>query len=139
MDTILELLNAILQSEAFFGLLMTVAVLIAGWVATSYSNWKKQSGNKEEIETIEKWAKIAVEFVEQSLTEEQNKVKLEAAKESAKENLNSRGIKIGGRELSEVIEAMVYEVKHRDKEKEPIEVDLVNENEEVVDTQGKLF
>ena len=139
MDTILELLNAILQSEAFFGLLMTVAVLIAGWAATSYANWKKQSGNKEEIETIEKWAKVAVEFVEQSLTEEQNKVKLEAAKASAKENLNSRGIKIGGRELSEIIEAMVYEVKHRDKKKEPIEVDLVDENEEAVDTQGKLF
>lgn len=139
MDTILELLNAILQSEAFFRILMLVVVLIAGWVAKSYSEWKKKSGNKEEIETIEKAVKWGVEFVEQVFKEEDNVVKLEKAKETAKDFLDSKGIKIGGRQLSEIAEAMVFEVKHKDKEKEPIEVELVDENEEAVDTQGKLF
>lgn len=138
MDTILELLNAILQSEAFFRLLMFVVVLIAGWVAKSYSDWKKKSGNKEEVETIEKAVKWGVEFVEQVFKEEDNVVKLEKAKETARDFLDSRGIRIGGRQLSEIAEAMVFEIKNKDKEKEPIEVDLVDKNEEAVDTQGKL-
>ena len=125
MDTFLELANGVLQSEAFFGLLMTVVVLIAGWVAKSYSDWKKKSGNKEEIETIEKWAKLAVRFVEQALKEEDNQVKLARAKESLQNNLDSRGIKIGGRELSEVVEAAVFEVKKSNTEQSKEKIETV--------------
>ena len=123
MDTFLELANGVLQSEAFFGLLMAVIGIVATWAAATYASWKKKSGNKEEIETIEKWAKLSVRFVEQALGEEDNQVKLARAKESLKENLNSRGIKIGGRELSEVVEAAVFEVKKSNTEqpKEKIE------------------
>lgn len=127
MDTFLELVNGVLQSEAFFGLLMAVIGIVATWAATTYASWKKKSGNKEEIETIEKWAKLAVRFVEQALGEEDNQVKLARAKESLKDNLDSRGIKIGGRELSEVVEAAVYEVKKTDTKHNIVEVDVVAE------------
>ena len=127
MDTFLELANGVLQSEAFFGLLMAVIGIVATWAATTYASWKKKSGNREEIETIEKWAKLAVRFVEQALGEEDNQVKLATAKESLKNNLDSRGIKIGGRELSEVVEAAVYEVKKVNKEQNTVEIDVVAE------------
>lgn len=127
MDTFLELVNGVLQSEAFFGLLMAVIGIVATWAAATYASWKKKSGNKEEIETIEKWAKLAVKFVEQALKEEDNQVKLARAKESLEKNLDSRGIKIGGRELSEVVEAAVYEVKKSNKEQNIVEVDVVAE------------
>lgn len=125
MDTFLELVNGVLQSEAFFGLLMAVIGIVATWAVATYASWKKKSGNKEEIETIEKWAKLAVRFVEQALGEEDNQVKLAKAKESLKNNLDSRGIKIGGRELSEVIEAAVFEVKKVNKEQNVVEVDVI--------------
>lgn len=125
MDTFLELANGVLQSEAFFGLLMAVIGIVATWAAATYASWKKKSGNKEEIETIEKWAKLAVRFVEQALGEEDNQVKLATAKESLKENLNSRGIKIGGRELSEVVEAAVFEVKKSNTEQPKEEIETV--------------
>lgn len=127
MDTFLELVNGVLQSEAFFGLLMAVIGIVATWAAATYASWKKKSGNKEEIETIEKWAKLAVKFVEQALKEEDNQVKLARAKESLEKNLDSRGIKIGGRELSEVVEAAVFEVKKSNKEQNIVEVDVVAE------------
>lgn len=127
MDTILELVNGVLQSEAFFGLLMAVIGIVATWAAATYASWKKKSGNKEEIETIEKWAKLAVKFVEQALKEEDNQVKLARAKESLEKNLDSRGIKIGGRELSEVVEAAVYEVKKTNTKQNVVEVDVVAE------------
>ena len=127
MDTFLELANGVLQSEAFFGLLMAVIGIVATWAAATYASWKKKSGNKEEIETIEKWAKLAVRFVEQALGEEDNQVKLATAKESLKNNLDSRGIKIGGRELSEVVEAAVYEVKKTNTGKDTVEIDVVTE------------
>lgn len=127
MDTILELANGVLQSEAFFGLLMAVIGIVATWAAATYASWKKKSGNKEEIETIEKWAKLAVKFVEQALKEEDNQVKLARAKESLEKNLDSRGIKIGGRELSEVVEAAVYEVKKTNTKQNVVEVDVVAE------------
>lgn len=127
MDTILELVNGVLQSEAFFGLLMAVIGIVATWAAATYASWKKKSGNKEEIETIEKWAKLAVKFVEQALKEEDNQVKLARAKESLEKNLDSRGIKIGGRELSEVVEAAVYEVKKTSTEQNTVEIDVVAE------------
>ena len=127
MDTFLELVNGVLQSEAFFGLLMAVIGIVATWAAATYASWKKKSGNKEEIETIEKWAKLAVRFVEQALGEEDNQVKLDTAKESLKNNLDSRGIKIGGRELSEVVEAAVFEVKKVNKEQNTVEIDVVAE------------
>lgn len=127
MDTILELVNGVLQSEAFFGLLMAVIGIVATWAAATYASWKKKSGNKEEIETIEKWAKLAVKFVEQALKEEDNKVKLARAKESLEKNLDSRGIKIGGRELSEVVEAAVYEVKKTNTKQNIVDVDVVTE------------
>ena len=127
MDTFLELANGVLQSEAFFGLLMAVIGIVATWAAATYASWKKKSGNKEEIETIEKWAKLAVRFVEQALGEEDNQIKLATAKESLKNNLDSRGIKIGGRELSEVVEAAVYEVKKVNKEQNTVEIDVVTE------------
>ena len=127
MDTFLDLANGVLQSEAFFGLLMAVIGIVATWAAATYASWKKKSGNKEEIETIEKWAKLAVRFVEQALGEEDNQVKLARAKESLKENLNSRGIKIGGRELSEVVEAAVFEVKKTNEKQNVVEVDVVAE------------
>lgn len=127
MDTFLELVNGVLQSEAFFGLLMAVIGIAATWAAATYASWKKKSGNKEEIETIEKWAKLAVRFVEQALGEEDNKVKLARAKESLRDNLDSRGIKIGGRELSEVVEAAVYEVKRVNTEHNTVEIDVVAE------------
>ena len=127
MDTFLELANGVLQSEAFFGLLMAVIGIVSTWAAATYASWKKKSGNKEEIETIEKWAKLAVRFVEQALGEEDNQVKLDTAKESLKNNLDSRGIKIGGRELSEVVEAAVYEVKKVNKEQNTVEIDVVAE------------
>lgn len=125
MDTFLDLANGVLQSEAFFGLLMAVIGIVATWAAATYASWKKKSGNKEEIETIEKWAKLAVRFVEQALGEEDNQVKLARAKESLKENLNSRGIKIGGRELSEVVEAAVFEVKKSNTEQPKEEIETV--------------
>lgn len=127
MDTFLELVNGVLQSEAFFGLLMAVIGIVATWAAATYASWKKKSGNKEEIETIEKWAKLAVKFVEQALKEEDNQVKLARAKESLKNNLDSRGIKIGGRELSEVVEAAVFEVKKTNTEQNTVEIDVVAE------------
>lgn len=127
MDTILELANGVLQSEAFFGLLMAVIGIVATWAATTYASWKKKSGNKEEIETIEKWAKLSVKFVEQALKEEDNQVKLARAKESLEKNLDSRGIKIGGRELSEVVEAAVYEVKKTNTKQNIVDVDVVTE------------
>ena len=127
MDTFLELANGVLQSEAFFGLLMAVIGIVATWAVATYASWKKKSGNKEEIETIEKWAKLSVRFVEQALGEEDNQVKLARAKESLKENLNSRGIKIGGRELSEVVEAAVFEVKKTNEKQNAVEVDVVAE------------
>ena len=127
MDTILELANGVLQSEAFFGLLMAVIGIVATWVAATYASWKKKSGNKEEIETIEKWAKLSVKFVEQALKEEDNQVKLARAKESLEKNLDSRGIKIGGRELSEVVEAAVYEVKKTNTKQNIVDVDVVTE------------
>lgn len=127
MDTILELVNGVLQSEAFFGLLMAVIGIVATWAAATYASWKKKSGNKEEIETIEKWAKLAVKFVEQALKEEDNQVKLARAKESLEKNLDSRGIKIGGRELSEVVEAAVYEVKKTNTKQNIVDVDVVTE------------
>lgn len=127
MDTFLELVNGVLQSEAFFGLLMAVIGIIATWAAATFSSWKKKSGNKEEIETIEKWAKLAVRFVEQALKEEDNQVKLARAKESLQNNLDSRGIKIGGRELSEVVEAAVFEVKKSNTEQNVVEIDVVAE------------
>ena len=125
MDTFLELANGVLQSEAFFGLLMAVIGIVATWAAATYASWKKKSGNKEEIETIEKWAKLAVRFVEQALGEEDNQVKLARAKESLKNNLDSRGIKIGGRELSEVVEAAVFEVKKSNTEQPKEETETV--------------
>ena len=125
MDTFLELANGVLQSEAFFGLLMAVIGIVATWAAATYASWKKKSGNKEEIETIEKWAKLAVRFVEQALGEEDNQVKLATAKESLKNNLDSRGIKIGGRELSEVVEAAVFEVKKSNTEQPKEEIETV--------------
>ena len=125
MDTFLELANGVLQSEAFFGLLMAVIGIVATWAAATYASWKKKSGNKEEIETIEKWAKLAVRFVEQALGEEDNQVKLARAKESLKNNLDSRGIKIGGRELSEVVEAAVFEVKKSNTEQPKEEIETV--------------
>jgi len=127
MDTILELVNGVLQSEAFFGLLMSVIGIVATWAAATYASWKKKSGNKEEIETIEKWAKLSVKFVEQALKEEDNQVKLARAKESLEKNLDSRGIKIGGRELSEVVEAAVYEVKKTNTKQNIVDVDVVTE------------
>ena len=127
MDTILELVNGVLQSEAFFGLLMAVIGIVATWAAATYASWKRKSGNKEEIETIEKWAKLSVKFVEQALKEEDNQVKLARAKESLEKNLDSRGIKIGGRELSEVVEAAVYEVKKTNTKQNVVEVDVVAE------------
>lgn len=127
MDTILELANGVLQSEAFFGLLMAVIGIVATWAAATYASWKKKSGNKEEIETIEKWAKLSVKFVEQALKEEDNQVKLARAKESLEKNLDSRGIKIGGRELSEVVEAAVYEVKKTNTKQNIVDVDVVTE------------
>ena len=127
MDTFLELANGVLQSEAFFGLLMAVIGIVATWAAATYASWKKKSGNKEEIETIEKWAKLAVRFVEQALGEEDNQVKLARAKESLQNNLDSRGIKIGGRELSEVVEAAVFEVKKTNTEQNTVEIDVVAE------------
>lgn len=127
MDTFLELVNGVLQSEAFFGLLMAVIGIVATWAAATYASWKKKSGNKEEIETIEKWAKLAVRFVEQALKEEDNQVKLARAKESLQSNLDSRGIKIGGRELSEVVEAAVFEVKKTNTEQNTVEIDVVSE------------
>ena len=127
MDTILELVNGVLQSEAFFGLLMAVIGIVATWAAATYASWKKKLGNKEEIETIEKWAKLAVKFVEQALKEEDNQVKLARAKESLEKNLDSRGIKIGGRELSEVVEAAVYEVKKTNTKQNIVDVDVVTE------------
>ena len=127
MDTFLELANGVLQSEAFFGLLMAVIGIVATWAAATYASWKKKSGNKEEIETIEKWAKLAVRFVEQALGEEDNQVKLARAKESLQNNLDSRGIKIGGRELSEVVEAAVFEVKKSNTEQNVVEIDVVAE------------
>ena len=142
MDTFLELANGVLQSEAFFGLLMAVIGIVATWAAATYASWKKKSGNKEEIETIEKWAKLSVRFVEQALKEEDNQVKLARAQESLKNNLDSRGIKIGGRELSEVIEAAVYEVKKSNKEQNIVEVDVVTEQpKEEIETveQQDLF
>ena len=128
MDTILELANGVLQSEAFFGLLMAVIGIVATWAAATYASWKKKSGNKEEIETIEKWAKLSVKFVEQALKEEDNQVKLARAKESLEKNLDSRGIKIGGRELSEVVEAAVYEVKKTNTKQNIVDVDVVTEH-----------
>lgn len=125
MDTFLELANGVLQSEAFFGLLMAVIGIVATWAAATYASWKKKSGNKEEIETIEKWAKLAVRFVEQALGEEDNQVKLARAKESLQNNLDSRGIKIGGRELSEVVEAAVFEVKKSNTEQPKEEIETV--------------
>ena len=125
MDTFLELANGVLQSEAFFGLLMAVIGIVATWAAATYASWKKKSGNKEEIETIEKWAKLAVRFVEQALGEEDSQVKLARAKESLKNNLDSRGIKIGGRELSEVVEAAVFEVKKSNTEQPKEEIETV--------------
>ena len=104
---------------------MAVIGIVATWAAATYASWKKKSGNKEEIETIEKWAKLAVRFVEQALGEEDNQVKLATAKESLKENLNSRGIKIGGRELSEVVEAAVFEVKKSNTEQPKEEIETV--------------
>lgn len=127
MDTFLELVNGVLQSEAFFGLLMVVIGIVATWIAATYADWKKKSGNKEEVETIERWARLAVSFVEQALGEEDNQVKLAKAKESLKENLDSRGINIGGRELSEVVEAAVFEVKKVNKEQDTVEIDAVAE------------
>lgn len=127
MDTFLELVNGVLQSDAFFGLLMAVIGIVATWAAATYASWKKKSGNKEEIETIEKWAKLAVRFVEQALKEEDNQVKLARAKESLQNNLDSRGIKIGGRELSEVVEAAVFEVKKTNTEQNTVEIDVVAE------------
>ena len=127
MDIILELANGVLQSEAFFGLLMAVIGIVATWAAATYASWKKKSGNKEEIETIEKWAKLSVKFVEQALKEEDNQVKLARAKESLEKNLDSRGIKIGGRELSEVVEAAVYEVKKTNTKQNIVDVDVVTE------------
>lgn len=127
MDTILELANGVLQSEAFFGLLMAVIGIVSTWAAATYASWKKKSGNKEEIETIEKWAKLSVKFVEQALKEEDNQVKLARAKESLEKNLDSRGIKIGGRELSEVVEAAVYEVKKTNTKQNIVDVDVVTE------------
>ena len=127
MDTILELVNGVLQSEALFGLLMAVIGIVATWAAATYASWKKKSGNKEEIETIEKWAKLSVKFVEQALKEEDNQVKLARAKESLEKNLDSRGIKIGGRELSEVVEAAVYEVKKTNTKQNIVDVDVVTE------------
>ena len=127
MDTFLELVNGVLQSEALFGLLMAVIGIVATWVAATYADWKKKSGNKEEVETIERWAKLAVSFVEQALGEEDNQVKLAKAKESLKSNLDSRGINIGGRELSEVVEAAVFEVKKVNKEQSVAEVGVVAE------------
>ena len=125
MDTFLELANGVLQSEAFFGLLMAVIGIVATWAVATYASWKKKSGNKEEIETIEKWAKLAVRFVEQALGEEDNQVKLARAKESLKNNLDSRGIKSGGRELSEVVEAAVFEVKKSNTEQPKEEIETV--------------
>lgn len=142
MDTFLDLVNGVLQSEAFFGLLMAVIGIVATWAAATYASWKKKSGNKEEIETIEKWAKLAVRFVEQALKEEDNQVKLARAKESLQNNLDSRGIKIGGRELSEVVEAAVFEVKKSNTEKNVVEVDVVAEQpKEEIETveQQDLF
>src|SRR5574344_449895 len=127
MDTFLELANGVLQSEAFFGLLMAVIGIVATWAAATYASGKKKSGNKEEIETIEKWAKLAVRFVEQALGEEDNQVKLARAKESLKNNLDSRGIKIGGREVSEVVEAAVFEVKKSNTEQPKEEIEVVAE------------
>ena len=127
MDTFLELANSVLQSEAFFGLLMAVIGIVATWAAATYASWKKKSGNKEEIETIEKWAKLDVRFVEQALGEEDNQVKLARAKESLKNNLDSRGIKIGGRELSEVVEAAVFEVKKSNTGKDTVEAEQLKE------------
>lgn len=133
MDTFLELANGVLQSEAFFGLLMAVIGIVATWAVATYASWKKKSGNKEEIETIEKWAKLAVRFVEQALGEEDNQVKLARAKESLKNNLDSRGIKIGGRELSEVVEAAVFEVKKSNTEKGTVKVEQPKEEIETVE------
>ena len=127
MDIFLELANGVLQSEAFFGLLMAVIGIVAKWAAATYASWKKKSGNKEEIETIEKWAELAVRFVEQALKEEDNQVKLARAKESLQNNLDSRRIKIGGRELSEVVEAAVFEVKKTNAKQNVVEIDVVAE------------
>lgn len=118
MDILLDLLMGILQSEAFFHLLMLGVATAAIWGAKSYSDWKNKSGNKEEIEAIEKLALRAVKFVEQVFREEDNALKLEKAKESAQKNLDSHGIKIGGRELSEAIEAAVWTAKHANEVKE---------------------
>ena len=73
MDTFLELANGVLQSEAFFGLLMAVIGIVATWAAATYASWKKKSGNKEEIETIEKWAKDKIKDTYIKLGEENKK------------------------------------------------------------------
>jgi len=76
---------------------------------------------------------MAVRFIQQAFKEEDNQVKLEKAIETAKKNLDSRGIKIGGRELSEFIEAAYNrsktEIQKQQGIPEPVEVKVAEGDE----------
>ena len=114
----MDLLQDILQSpemEALVNLIIKAIFATVGVYLTNFINKKTSetitSTSKEQVVTIKNIALMAVRFVQQTMKETSNDIKLQEAMNTAREELNSRNIKVGNKPLMEYIEEAVSIVK----------------------------
>lgn len=114
----MDLLQNILQSpemEALVNLIIKAIFATVGVYLTNFINKKTSetiaSTSKEQVVTIKNISLMAVRFVQQTMKETGNDIKLQEAMNTARQELNSRNIKVGNKPLMEYIEEAVSIVK----------------------------
>lgn len=114
----MDLLQDILQSpemEALVNLIIKAIFATVGLYLTNFINKKTSetiaSTSKEQVVTIKNIALMAVRFVQQTMKETGNDIKLQEAMNTARKELDSRNIKVGNKPLMEYIEEAVSIVK----------------------------
>ena len=114
----MDLLQDILQSpemEALVNLIIKAIFATVGVYLTNFINKKTSETialtSKEQIVTIKNISLMAVRFVQQTMKEAGNDIKLQEAMNTAREELDSRNIKVGNKPLMEYIEEAVSIVK----------------------------
>lgn len=116
----MDLLQNILQSpemEALVNLIIKAIFATVGVYLTNFINKKTSetiaSTSKEQVVTIKNISLMAVRFVQQTMKETGNDIKLQEAMNTARQELNSRNIKVGNKPLMEYIEEAVSIVKQK--------------------------
>ena len=149
----MEIINEILQSEAFFGLLMliitSVFTLAGVWLSQLKESKKKeisahiealeQEKGKAYVDTLNSVAEVAVRFVQQTYQELDGPAKLQKAIEEAKSDLGAK-LSIEDEKMERYVESAYSSMKdgwEKGKQEVKIEAQSVENISAMTDAEGK--